>query len=290
MEQNGEITDPPVATECAAPAERIYAIQSPNSPPSTQGSQESDATLFCQTCLKNQHLYTASLSQYHVETDPAHPQYREMERQYFKYKNDLERRYPQVCEDCEPRVLERMRQAGKVAKSDYLRQLMEKSRSRKATVNPYSISFADTGRLLWYTGLWGQFLWNGVALLAAIQHNQPTLISSFIRLAPLPYIRGLINVVSSSNWAWWSLCCTIASLWWNPKFKEANRGFMSHIHGFGNWYKLQGIMVVTRSLTYYIMGTGVLSDPNSEATLAAHLVSLGFNALVSTHVPSTFPN
>ncbi|RDL37787.1 uncharacterized protein BP5553_05220 [Venustampulla echinocandica] len=278
LDENGEITDPPVATDYAAPAKRQYAIPGPDSPPA---SQESDVTLFCQTCLKNQHLYTSSLAQYYVETDPAHPQYREMERKYFKYKEDLERRYPQVCEDCEPRVLERMRQAGKIAKSDYLRQLMQKSRSRRTKANSYSISFVDTGRLLWYAGLLGQFMWNGIALLAAAQLSPLPALKPYLQPTLLSLFGALISAATSSPWAWWSLCCTISSLWWNPKFKEANRGFMNHINGFANWYKFQGIMVVTRSLTYHIMGTGVLADPNSEATIAAHIVSLGFNAALA---------
>jgi hypothetical protein len=44
-----------------------------------------------------------------------------LERKYYKFRANLERQYPQVCEDCEPKVLDRMREAGRTARTDYLR-------------------------------------------------------------------------------------------------------------------------------------------------------------------------
>lgn len=135
LRQNGDITDPPVATayESPAPADLKYSITRPDSPVS-QASSQGGVPTFCSTCLKNQHLLTASLAQFHVEIDPSHPKYKESEDKYFAYRRNLEKRYPQCCEDCEAKALERMREADKTAKSDWLRRLMDKSRTRKSAV------------------------------------------------------------------------------------------------------------------------------------------------------------
>lgn len=279
IRQHGEITDPPVATEAAAPIDLQYAIPRSESP----SSQGSDSTLFCSTCLKNQGLYTASLAQYYIETDPNHPQYRELERKYFAFKKSLEKRYPQVCQDCEPRVLERMREAGRTAKADHLRRLMDKSRARKSVcVNnlSFSKSIDFAGKLLWYMGLLGQIVWNIMALVAIAQHNNHEALDSFLQPSLLALLDHAIHVSTSRAWAWSSLFCTIASCWWNPMFKQVNSGFMNHIKGFRDWYKFQFLLVVIRSLFYYIMGTGVFMDPFSAASTGAHTFFLCFVTLV----------
>ncbi|KAG8675787.1 hypothetical protein FPOAC1_001780 [Fusarium poae] len=87
LDHNGEITDPPVATEREAPA-TLYANPRPSSPSLPQDS------IFCTTCLKNQRLFTSSLAQY-LPDDPNHPEYAELERNYYRYRKGLEERYPQ---------------------------------------------------------------------------------------------------------------------------------------------------------------------------------------------------
>ncbi|KAE9377775.1 hypothetical protein N431DRAFT_398819 [Stipitochalara longipes BDJ] len=270
LDENGEITDPPVATETAAPIDLKYTIPRPDSP----SSQGSDPTLFCTTCLKNQHLYTASLAQYHIEIDPDPSQYKELERKYFAYRKSLEKRYPQVCEDCEPRVLERMREAGRTAKADHLRRLMDRSRVRKsASVTQLSVSgfITSTGKWLWYLGLLGQILWNITALVAVVQHDHPEALENVLEPHLISRFEGAIRISTSRAWARSSLFCSISSIWWNPMFKQMNSGFMNHIKGFRDWYKLQFLLVVIRSLFYYNMGTGLFADPFSAVSTGAHI-------------------
>ena len=279
--QYGEITDPPVATEIAAPIDLKYAIPRPDSP----SSQGSDSMLFCTTCLKNQHLYTASLAQYHIEIDPDRAQHKELERKYFAYRKSLEKRYPQVCEDCEPRVLERMREAGRTAKADHLRRLMDRSRARKsAAVTPLSFSrfIVSSGKRLWYLGLLGQILWNIMALAAVAQHENYEVLKSVLEPQLVSHFEGAIQISTSRAWARASLLCTVCSIWWNPMFKQMNSGFMNHIKGFRDWYKLQFLLVVIRSLFYYTMGTGLFADPYSPVSTAAHIFFPCFVLLVRT--------
>jgi hypothetical protein len=286
LQQNGEITDPPVATEQAASSNVKFAFPRADS----LSPQSSESGPFCPTCLKNQHLYAASLAQVHIETDPDHPDYREVERQYFKFKKDLEKRYPQVCEDCEPKALERLRRNRYTAQSEFLRTALNKTRMRRSQYKPKTISISGSiiffGKLLCHIGLLGQFSWNIVGLAGVPKINLPTAFVNYIPPSVLPSVlylfELLISIPTSSSWARRSLMCSVLSLWWNPMYKEMHRGFMSHIKGIGDWYKLQGISTLARGIFYFTMGTGVLADPSSAVTRAAHGFILMFIILVRT--------
>lgn len=212
-----------------------------------------------------------------------------MERKYFEYRNNLEKRYPQVCEDCEPRVLERMKQAGRTAKTDYLRRLMDKSRARRSANRGNAITFSGSlesmGKFLWYMGLLGQLLWHITALAASTTHIYPAMLDyplpTFIS-TPLTTLSEITTSIPiSSNLGRWSLVCSAASFWWNPKFKYLNKGFMNHIKGFGDWYKYQVLLLVVRGLCYFSMGTGILADPSATPTRTAHVFIFGFITYVS---------
>ena len=268
--QNGEITDPPVASDQAAPP-LTYAI-----PRSRSLSPGSDANLFCATCLKNQHLRVASLAQFDVEHDPDHPQYRESERRYFAFKKQLEKTYPQVCEDCRPKAIERLKESSKTAKSDHLRRLLDKSRARSSgnKIIAFSLSglLVFIGSFLWYGGLLGQLLWNFTSLLQPNLSPMLDLGLSY-RLYALEQIQ---TITTSHRWTWTSLILSILSVWWNPMFRQMNRGFMNHITGVSDWYKYQTILLVYRGFFYASMGDGFLADPSEPQTLAAHLFTFGF--------------
>ncbi|TAQ85072.1 hypothetical protein B7494_g6591 [Chlorociboria aeruginascens] len=282
LDENGDITDPPVATQHVAPTDLKYAIQRTEDPFSSPSN-----SLFCSTCLKNQHLYASSLAQYHIETDPKHPGYKESEKKLYAFRRDLENRYPQVCEDCEPKVLERMKEAGKTAKADYLRRLLDKSRARRAATGFTLIgTLESTGKYLWYIGLIGQLLWNIMALAAAITLTSPEIFNDYLLQNCSIIFSRFQNftslITTPGTWGRWSLICSIVSVWWNPKFKQMNNGFMNHIVGFGDWYKYQIILLVTRGLFYNIVGTGVLASPFSAATRAAHIFMFMFTMIVGT--------
>ena len=255
-----------------------YAIPRPDSPSS---SPQSDSSRFCTTCQKNQRLYTASLAQYDIETDPTHPDYRENERQFFKFRKGLEKRYPQVCEDCQPGVLEGMRQAGRMARTDFLGKALDRTRARAAASKSLSLSDCINfgGMLLWYLGLLGQLILSIMAFVAIYQHNNPEVLD-FLPPSVLALLETTIYVSTSRAWAWYTLICTIISAWWNPMFKQVNNGFMKHIKGLGDWYRFQFLILVVRSLFYYITGTSTLADLFSPVSTGAHLVSAGFNTLV----------
>ena len=206
-----------------------------------------------------------------------------LERKYYKFRANLEKQYPQVCEDCEPRVLDRMREAGRTAKTDYLRRLLKQSRTRRAAARSGGITYSGflelVGKCLWYFGLASQLLWHISGLMVAAQHNYQTVIDALAPSTALTIILWLSE--NSTALSTWGFRSSLASLWWNPKFKHLNNGFMNHIKGFGEWYKYQATLLLVRTLYYYMMKTSVLADPLAPATLGAHIFGLGFVTYVS---------
>jgi hypothetical protein len=163
---------------------------------------------------------------------------------------------------------------------------MDKSRATRATTAnkiTLSSSFDFAGKCLWHIGLAGQLVWNIMALVAVAQQSTLTAYRLSLPLALTAFLTPVISLATSETWARSSLLCSAASIWWNPMFKQMNNGFMNHIKGFGNFYRLQFLLMVIRSLFYYTMGTGVFADLFSAATTGAHLFIFGFITLVSKY-------
>lgn len=271
--QNGEITDPPVATEQEAPVQ--YVLPKPSSTPADN--------VFCETCLKNQRLFTASLAQY-LPDDPSHPDYEELDRNYYRYRKSLEKRYPQVCDDCAAKVQQRIRQAGYTAKTDHLRRMMDRSRGRKVTQKRTSLSDLAhlIGRWLWRGGLVAQLLWHAVNVSRALEHQDDGMydpedssqsaqaIAKFQQLvAWLPQGDLLIRA---------SIIAAILGVWWNPHFVQVNRGFTKHLIGLSQWYSFQGLIIFFRILFRNMLN---LDDSRSRtAQLAAHATTASVMCLV----------
>ncbi|KAH8821226.1 Ima1 N-terminal domain-containing protein [Xylogone sp. PMI_703] len=278
LDENGEITDPPIDTVYASNSQH-YAFPRPASP-----SPGPETNLFCARCLKNQHLYTASLAQYDVETDPSHPDYKALERKYFAFRRDLERRYPQVCEDCEPKVLERMREAGKAAKSDYLRRLMDRSRENRQNHRAKGLNLDSSlnivGQTLFYLGLAGQVVWNTRTLVMAANLNPALAVNTWPVVDKLPSLPIALKIrFLAMDWGQLvrsSLLCSICAIWWNPMFKQMNKGFVNHVKGFDDWYKYQSILLIARAMFFWLMGTGIFIDASSNESVGAHAFMLGF--------------
>ncbi|KAH8596452.1 Ima1 N-terminal domain-containing protein [Bisporella sp. PMI_857] len=280
LDENGDITDPPTASTFAdspLPVERRYAIPRPDSPPVrvTDPFSSTEDSIFCTTCLKNQHLYTSSLAQYEDVDDSSSPNHKDKERQYYKYRQALEKRYPQVCEDCEPKVLEKIKDATKTAKTDYLRKILEKSRSKKTASRkitlPGIIQF--TGKNLWYAGIILQLFWH-IKMLALAAIYSSTVPFEF---SLAPSVSAAIAKFAPINYPRLGLYISTAAVWWNPKFKQLGIGFAKHVSGFGEWYTYQAIILVFRAFVYYIMGTAfMINDPYGSASIATHMFAFVF--------------
>ncbi|KAM0233472.1 hypothetical protein ACHAPO_007168 [Fusarium lateritium] len=266
---NGEITDPPVATEREAPA-TLYANPRPSSPSLPQDS------IFCATCLKNQRLFTSSLAQY-LPDDPNHPEYAELERNYYRYRKGLEERYPQVCDECAVRVDSQIKRAGYTAKTDHLRRMMEKSRGRKSTSDSSALNWIDSlGRALWWGGLIMQMFWHLRAVTFTLQHQDVGMYDPDDQSWSTLTVTGLSKAVEFLPPADFlissAVLASILSAWWNPQFVQVVRGFSRHLLGFTQWYSFQGLIVFFRFLFRRVLEMDGGHAQSRNAQLSAHLV------------------
>ncbi|KAM0428607.1 hypothetical protein ACHAPT_006968 [Fusarium lateritium] len=267
---NGEITDPPVATEREAPATQ-YAVPRQSPPSSPRDS------IFCSTCLKNQRLFTSSLAQY-LPDDPNHPDYPGLERNYYRYRKGLEERYPQVCDECAERVEGQIRRAGYTAKTDHLRRMMEKSRGRR--VDPGRNTALDwahsLGRGLWWGGLAMQMLWHFKTLAYVLEHTDEGMYDPDDRSWPTMAVAGLAWTVAflppADTLINGAVMASILSAWWNPQFVQVSRGFTRHLLGFTQWYSFQGLIIFFRILFRRVLEMNGGRAQSRSAQLSAHMV------------------
>ncbi len=253
--------------------------------------------MFCSTCIKNQHLFVASLAQYFPD-DPNHPDMPKLERDYFRFRQDLESVYPQVCKDCEPRVQQRIREANYTAKTDHLRRMIEYSREvRLARSTPLDAA-NGIGRRLWWAGLILQLLWQaGVVssyLLPSLAARNDSIggdatVDTFganvapgadILLAVQPVLRFLVVHVGRLQFL--CIIVTLASCWWNPFLVQTVRGFTRPLIGIPTWYVHQAAILLGRLMLARVAGASVANQdlgrlqPVPPTVAGAHTVAYFF--------------
>jgi hypothetical protein len=303
--QNGEITDPPVATDAEALTQIQYAR--PSSPavlddyPKPSGS----TGLFCQTCERNQNLYTATIAQYdpeYMEYDPSRPL--SPDRKFLEFKKRALEKYPQVCKDCQLGVDARIRQANRMAGADNLRYRLDKTRGLRSTATTKSwLDFLSRfGMTLYWGGITFQLLFNIKSLLEiarewiapmcvdALELSDPD--APLVEQLPMDLkcwlyalSATLPGVGTSTGYQLPSLAVTglsmsILSFCWNPYFRNIIRGFDRHINGFMDWYKFQTILLVARIAFFIVTKDQDLDQMNIEASIGGHLFMLVFTLMV----------
>ncbi|KAL2263719.1 hypothetical protein VTK26DRAFT_5475 [Humicola hyalothermophila] len=246
LDENGDITDPPVATDREATPARQYAVPRALSPPSSPTTE----AIFCQKCLKNQHLLSASLAQY--LPDPDDPDYAERERTLYRFRKNQERRYPQICADCEPRVRQRLEKAAYTAKTDLLRRMLDRSASaRKSAVRTggWPERFDVAGRWVWVAGFVLQLAWHSVAVHALLSRRMVR-VEEEDALPTFRVLRACDSLVAAlpptERLLRWSIVASFLAAWWNPRFAQIYRGFTKHISGVSKWYIYQAMTVLLR--------------------------------------------
>ncbi|KAL5345887.1 hypothetical protein ACLOAV_008917 [Pseudogymnoascus australis] len=295
---NGDITDPPVATFEEASPGRSFAKAIP---PPTWSTASADDSVFCQTCIKNQHLYRSSLAQYLPE-DPDHPDYDRLSRNIEHFEQQLEERYPQVCENCVDKVQDRMKRAVYSAKA-----IGENPNEwRPWTKGKAHLAGNNTirGRVTWKSGIYLQLACEVLALLRGFQ---PAVVDSFEDDSILgdsilddgtgpsrPFLYRLVNPVLSAashlpdvvaqrlpDLAAASLLLSLASLWWNPEFRYTIKNGLHKVHGLESWYAHQAVLLLARGLLWYINGKSIFGDAKSSMNMAAHTFMFAFTAWIS---------
>lgn len=126
LDNNGDITDPPAratapSTTSSPQTHQAYSPYSQPPPPQPSFSSfthelpsslaHQETQVFCKTCLHNQHILAETLANYLPDEDD--PRYREFEAALPRYKEQLEKRYPQICKACAPKA------QAKIERADY---------------------------------------------------------------------------------------------------------------------------------------------------------------------------
>lgn len=251
-----------------------YAVQQPVLPTSNPSG-----SVFCQTCLTNQRLFTASLSQY-LPDDPDAPDYEAREKDYYEFRRRLEQRYPQICAECEPKVQKRIEQSAYTAKTDVLRRMIDRSQKVKVITRR---SWLDVGDAI------GRWLWRAGYVLELSSHIAGLSILGFgycngdrwnlIPCRMLELCWPLLSRIPEAKWLLhWSLMATLFSSWWNPRFVQTIHGFTKHLVGIRNWYTYQVMVVFVRYMAprLFQMVDSRSSDPQMLAggLLGAMLLSV----------------
>ena len=219
---------------------------------------------------------------------PDSPDYAEYEKAEEDYLKGLEERYPQVCQKCEPKVQERIKAAGYAAKTDHLRRMMDRTRG-------YGISYRDAnwitplvalGGVGWFLSQAAQTVWDGLSLLESVEphHNLPYVQKFASGSVCLQRVSEGIGSVSDCtetlySAAGWSLLLGILTSWWNPMLNETMRRRSVRAVGTAEFYRLQGILLIIKSTTWwYLPGY----DLGTHQTKALHMFLLVLAAIVST--------
>ncbi|KAJ5763958.1 hypothetical protein N7533_002639 [Penicillium manginii] len=273
LDQNGDITDPPSAE--TNPQAYGPDAQSPRF--ESIGFEESD--LFCSRCIRNQHLFTHSLAAYQAPSDD--PSF-DHENHYAEYRRGMEDRYPTVCDNCEPRVRQRIKQAGYEAKADHLRRMMDQTRASKTARQARNRSWQSllvyAGALGYWASFCGQLAWNVLGALTA-----PSSPTADIDVSMDPSVHfmtcvgqtlegGRIPVECAYDLAPAAGLALVAgslSLWWNPRLRMKIEGRSGRFKGLAEYYRVQLIVMVVRCVFW-----SLLKDPSAsgiEATLPAAL-------------------
>ncbi|KAG2418461.1 hypothetical protein HFD88_001562 [Aspergillus terreus] len=282
LDEKGEITDPPAA-------ETNPDVYGPDaSSPPFETADFTGSGLFCAQCVRNQHLFTSALASYFPPTDD--PNYAAYEREYPKFRQNLEERYPQVCVKCEPRVRDRIRQAGYEAKSDHLRRMMDRSKAGRAARQARNWNWRSllvfAGAIGYWTSIAGQFSWNmwsaldtEDALRDPDEAVEPSSIVSCVHQVLETRRVPASCSVDLAPYAGLALVAGILSIWYNPKLRLKVEGRGGRFVGLGEYYKVQLIVMVVRCAFW-----GVMRDPSSsglEPTLppALHIFMVFFTIL-----------
>ncbi|EXJ59142.1 hypothetical protein A1O7_06573 [Cladophialophora yegresii CBS 114405] len=244
FDENGEIADVPL--EEAAPAQQL--AQPVETDPLTDVFSARDS-IFCSTCLKNQHIFSYTLSQY--LPDPEHPDYDRLEKELPEYKKGLEQRYPQCCSKCEPKVRAQLQEATYNARSDHLRRVLEKSRQRRiASRWGWRSLLVNAAGLGYFASLAVQVTWHlygsQITSIATVEVIRPAecLRQGSLHSSCLDATEPLVEL---------SLVLGLLCVWWNPKWQEKLLNSEGRLVGLHQYYLMQLVLLGLRFSAWIII-------------------------------------
>ncbi|RAL09496.1 uncharacterized protein BO97DRAFT_374562 [Aspergillus homomorphus CBS 101889] len=284
LDENGDIIDPPTT-------ETNSAAHDPNSSsPRFESNDFTGSSLFCDKCLRNQHLFTNNLASYFPPSDD--PNFSAYEREYPKFRKNLEERYPQVCAACEPRVKQRIRQTSYEAKADHLRRMMDRSKAGRVARNARRWNWRSllvwAGAMGYWASVAGQLSWDIWSALAAeepepLQDPDELSFSTQIVVCAreIAQTRRIPRycAMDLAPYAGFALIVGILSLWWNPKLRLKVEGRGGRFVGLGEYYQVQLIVMVVRCAFWAVLREPSLSGLEASIPPTLHLFMFFFTIL-----------
>lgn len=242
-----------------------------------------EQSIFCQKCLHNQHIVLQSLTNY--LPPPTDPRYEEFERNLSSYRKRLEETYPQVCEECEPKVRDRIRQSGYMAKTDHLRRMRENTMNAMTHMREswHRTSLLTLlGSTVWFVVVPTQLLWHGLGAMTREDDTYTSESTSFSQCLMAAASQHQIDAECAKRMhspAGWMILLSIFTLWWNPIMR---RRWIDRAVGLKEFYKLQLIILFVRVAGWYMLGKEKEIDMEPRVTKAVHAVMLVINTVVSS--------
>lgn len=238
--------------------------------------------LFCRTCIRNQHLLIYALATFLPDIDD--PDYAAFDKELPRYKKTMEERYPQVCENCEPRVQNRIRQTGYVAKSDHLRRIMERSKASRATKSARNRNWRHIVDVLGFLLFWASFLGQVLSDMMGALEAGDVVLELFPSPSLVPFMSHASQMLSrisysSQDTATVALIAGVLSIWWNPRLHYKVEGMSGRILGLNQYYECQLIVMATRFGVWALLQDPTRLKPSLPPTL--HTVMIVFTCLVS---------
>lgn len=258
FDERGNITDPPTEEIATAPsaafhyANAIPRSSSPVMPPEPE-------SLFCNTCQRNQLLLNKTLAEYLPDEDD--PEYDKFASSLDAYRNELEDRYPQVCNNCLPRVQDQIRAAGYAAKADNLRRMIDRSREHSKAVQTrrqtWTLRFISLAKWIYIGSVVVGLLWHIMGLTMTIEDDMEgdedanwstCLIQAFS-------LRRAHQSCVMSPFAWkvlqTSLILDWCTIWWNPKLASKTNSITGRMRGLKSLWAIRALVLSLRTAVFF---------------------------------------
>ena len=288
----GEVTHPPehIANPYNRPAPAQKTFQTFTQPQSSEVPVRAD-DIFCARCLNNQRVYTEAVSNYLPDED--HPRYQEFEDTLDQFKADMEKKYPQVCKRCAPRVQQKIHRADYYGKSQQIAasMMITRNRSRRSPLGQRDDWGKWTMRmvlrllgLVVYASLLSQIVWHMSGIAAT--YLAPRVLDEF----DAPGLTSGVTFADCSaqlktfqldiachhvfgNLIPIALLTSLCMLWYNHGLKDWYHDTyrMEAINGKTQHYRIQVFLLIARAIAWYkLSDPWVIADMNLHEQYAAH--------------------
>lgn len=222
------------------------------------------ASLFCNTCQRNQLLLNKTLAEYLPDEDD--PDYDKYAASLDAYRSELEDRYPQVCPHCLPRVQDQIRAAGYAAKADNLRRMIDRSREHSRAVQTrrqtWTLRFIALAKCIYISSVVVGLLWHAVALTMAGGDDvnldlglDVDIISWSACLANAVSLRRAHQSCVFSPFAWkllqTSLLLDWMTVWWNPKLASKTNSITGRMRGLKSLWAIRALVLSLRTAVFF---------------------------------------